>query len=56
MTPDLNWSIIEIDIVKPICMFDNSKDEKLKEAFNWKKTHSHYSRKLILKRGLQIIS
>ena len=27
-TPEMNWSIIEIDHVKPICMFDVSKDEK----------------------------
>ena len=34
----MNWSNIEIDHVKPICMFDVSKDEELKEAFNWKNT------------------
>ena len=33
-TPEMNWSNIEIDHVKPICMFDVSKDEELKEAFN----------------------
>ena len=38
MTPDMNWSNIEIDHVKPICMFDISKDEELGGAFNWKKT------------------
>ena len=37
-TPEMNWSNIEIDHVKPICMFDISKDEKLKEAFSWKNT------------------
>ena len=26
MTPEMNWSNIEIDHVKPICMFDISKD------------------------------
>ena len=45
-TPEMNWSNIEIDHVKPICMFDVSKDEELKEAFNWKNTqpllkHNH---------------
>ena len=35
-TPEVNWSHIEIDHVKPICMFDISKDEELKEAFSWK--------------------
>ena len=38
MTPEMNWTSIEIDHVKPICMFDVSKDEELKEAFSWKNT------------------
>ena len=37
-TPNMNWSNIEIDHVKPICMFDVTKDEELKVAFNWKNT------------------
>ena len=37
-TPEMNWSNIEIDHVKPICMFDVTKDEELKEAFSRKKT------------------
>ena len=37
-TSEINWSNIEIDHVKPICMFDVSKDEELKEAFSWKNT------------------
>ena len=37
-TPEMNWSNIEIDRVKPICMFDVSDDEQLKEAFSWKNT------------------
>ena len=37
-TPDMNWTNIEVDHVKPICMFDLSKDEELKEAFSWKNT------------------
>ena len=37
-TPEINWSNIEIDHVKPICMFDVSKDEELREASNWKNT------------------
>ena len=37
-TPEMNWSNIEIDHVKPICLFDVSKDEELREAFNWKNT------------------
>ena len=38
MTPEMNWSNIEIDHVKPICMFDVTKDKELKEAFSWKNT------------------
>ena len=37
-TLDILGIDIEIDHVKAICMFDVSKDEKLKEAFNWKNT------------------
>ena len=37
-TPDMNWENIEIDHVKPICMFDVTKDIELREAFNWKNT------------------
>ena len=35
LTPEVNWKSIEIDHVKPICMFDVSKEEYLKEAFSW---------------------
>ena len=35
----MNWLNIENDHVKPICMFDVPKGEKLKETFSWKKTH-----------------
>ena len=35
-TPEMNWENIEIDHVKPICMFGVTKDEELKEAFNWR--------------------
>ena len=37
-TPEMNWSNIQIDHVKPICSFDVSKDEELREAYNWKNT------------------
>ena len=37
-TPEMNWENIEIDHVEPICLFDMSDDEQLKEAFNWKNT------------------
>ena len=45
-TPEMNWLNFEIDHVKPICMFDVSDEEQLKEAFNWKNTqpllkHNH---------------
>ena len=38
MTPKMNWQIIEIDHLKPICMFDVSKDEEWRDAFSWKNT------------------
>ena len=37
-TPEMNWYNIEIDHIKPICMFDVSNDEELKKAFSWKNT------------------
>ena len=48
-TPEMNWEKIEIDHVKPICLFDVSKDEELKEALNWKNTqpllkHDHHQK------------
>ena len=38
MTPEMNWSNIEIDHIKAFCLFDVSKDEELREAFSWKNT------------------
>ena len=37
-TPEMTRSNIEIDHVKPICLFDVTKDDALREAFNWKNT------------------
>ena len=37
-TPEMAWDNIEIDHVKAICLFDVSKDDELREAFNWKNT------------------
>ena len=36
MTPDMTWDNKELDQVKPICRFDISNDEGLREDFNWK--------------------
>ena len=44
MTPEMNWSSIEIDHVKPICLFDVSKDEELKELFNCKNIQSLFNK------------
>ena len=38
MTPEMNWTNIELNHVRSICMFDVSKDEELREAFIWKNT------------------
>ena len=46
----MKWYNIEIDHVKPICMFNVSKDEEVKECFNWKNTHYEV---LLLKKFLQ---
>ena len=35
-----NWCNIEIDHVKPVCMFDLSNNNELKEASNWKNIQS----------------
>ena len=49
MTPEMNWTNIELDHVKPICMFDVCNDEQLKEALSWKNTqpffkHDHHQK------------
>ena len=38
MTFDMTWDNIEVDHVKPICTFDISKNEELREALIWKNT------------------
>ena len=35
-TPEIDWSNTDVDHLKPICSFDNSNQEELKLAFNWK--------------------
>ena len=37
-TPEMNWSNTEVDHVKPVCVFDKSDNEQLKEAFIWRNT------------------
>ena len=39
ITPETNWSNKDIDHVKPICIFNVSTNDELKEAFNWINTH-----------------
>ena len=55
MTPEKNWSNIEIGQVKPICMCDISNNDELKEVFNWKNTPP-LLKKSIIKKGLSLIS
>ena len=38
MTPDMNWTNIDLNHLKPNCMVYVSKDEELGEASNWKNT------------------
>ena len=46
----MNWSNVEIDHVRPYCFYDVSKDEELKETFNWKNTQP-ILKKIIIKRN-----
>ena len=55
MTPEMNWSNIENDLVKAICMFDVSDDEQLKEAFSSKNTQP-YSNTIINRKVSNSIS
>ena len=36
----MNWTKLEFDHVRPICVLNVSKVKKLSEAFNWKKTQT----------------
>ena len=54
-TAEINWSNIQTGHVKPICLFDVSKDDELQETFNWVNTqplqkvvHSRKGTKFIL--------
>ena len=38
MTPEMNWTNIEINHLKTICVFNVSKDKELEEAIFWKIT------------------
>ena len=38
MSPEMNWNNIDIDHVKPIALFDLSKEKRMREAINWKNT------------------
>ena len=44
MTQDMKWSNIEVDHIKPICMFDLSKDEELEEYSTLTQTRSSTKR------------
>ena len=38
MTHDMDWSNVEVDHIKPICLFDVTKDDELKEVLSWENT------------------
>ena len=38
MTPEKNWTIIEIEDMRPICLFNVSDEKELKNAFVWRDT------------------
>ena len=54
MNPEMNWNNIEIDHVKPICMFDVSKDGELRKAFCWKSTQPLPQKIINIKNKVQI--
>ena len=54
MNPDLKWSNIQTDRAKPSVSIDVSKDEEIKEAFNWKNTQLILER-TILKKAKKVI-
>ena len=51
----MNWSNTELDHVEPICMFNISNGEELRECFNWKNTQP-LLKKFINRRGEILIS
>ena len=55
-TPEKNWLKIEIDYVKPICMFNISKNDELRECFIWKNTQPLLKEKIINRKGENLIS
>ena len=55
MSPEMNWSNINMDHTKPIVPFDKSKDEELREASNWKNTQP-FLKNDILQKGRKINS
>ena len=48
MTPNMTWDKIEIDQMKPICMFDVSNDGELKEALNLEKYSTNIKRNSLI--------
>ena len=38
LTSEINWSLIELNHVKPIHLLNVSKDDELRDSFNWKST------------------
>ena len=53
MTPDMTWDNIEIDHVKPICLFDISDDEQLKEAFKGRRNTQPLSKEIHRQKGIK---
>ena len=53
-THDMIWQNIEIDRLKPICMFNVSKKDEIKQVFSWKKNQT-LLKKFISIKGQNII-
>ena len=52
MTPEINWSNVEINHVKPIPSIEVSKDEELRKTFNWINTQPFIKKQLISRKEL----
>ena len=54
MIPGMIWSNIDIDLVKPMCLFIVRDDEELKVVFNWKNSQP-FLKKDLSQKGISLI-
>ena len=56
ISPEMNCCIIHDDYIRPLPSFFVSKEEELKQGFNWKNTQLPLKKKTISKRVEKLIS